>query len=165
MKGITIRAASPEDCPAISDILKAAFQGADEADLVDRLRQDNDVVLELVALKHETIVGHILFSRLKVTATEDSDAVALAPLAVSPDHQEQGIGSELVRSAHEHLASAGETLSVVLGEPEYYGRFGYEHQRASGFFSEYQGEYLQAVAFGDAPSSGTLIYAPAFGAL
>ncbi len=66
MKGITIRAASPEDYPAISDILKAAFQGADEADLVDRLRQDNDVVLELVALKHETIVGHILFSRLKV---------------------------------------------------------------------------------------------------
>lgn len=165
MNGIAVRAASPEDYLAISDLLNAAFQGPDEGDLVGQLRHDNDVVLELVALKHKTIVGHILFSRLKVADAEDFHAVALAPLAVSPDHQGQGIGSELVRSAHEHLAYAGEKLSVVLGEPDYYGRFGYEHERAAGFVSQYQGEYLQAIAFGDAPISGTLVYAPAFGAL
>ncbi|MBZ9656633.1 GNAT family N-acetyltransferase [Phyllobacterium lublinensis] len=165
MNGVSIRTAVSGDHASISDLLRSAFQGSDEDDLVSRLRQDHDVVLELVALKQEAMVGHILFSRLKVTGTRDFDAVALAPLAVSPDYQGQAIGSELVRSAHEHLAYAGEKLSVVLGEPEYYGRFGYEHRRASGFASQYQGEYLQALAFGDAPSSGTLIYAAAFGVL
>lgn len=165
MNGIEVHAARSKDYPAISDLLNAAFQGSDEADLVNGLRRDNDVLLELVAVQHEIIVGHILFSRLKLAGTESFDAVALAPLAVAPDHQGQGIGSELVRSAHEHLKNSGEKLSVVLGEPEYYGRLGYQHQRAAGFSSQYQGEYLQAMAFGDAPTSGTLIYAPAFGAL
>jgi putative acetyltransferase len=165
MNGITVRAARSEDYSIISTILETAFEGTDEADLVRRLRQDNDVVLELVALNDRITIGHILFSRLKVAGTEDFAAVALAPLAVSPAHQGKGAGSKLVRTAHEQLAAAGETLSVVLCEPEYYGRFGYDRQRAVGFDSQYQGDYLQALSFGDAPSSGTLIYAPAFGAL
>lgn len=56
----------------------------------------------------------------------------------------------------------GETLSIVLGDPGYYGRFGYTNARASGFASQYQGEYLQALAFADAPLSGTLVYSRAF---
>jgi putative acetyltransferase len=165
MNGITVRATRSEDYSLISTILETAFEGTDEANLVRRLRQDKDVVLELVALNDKTVIGHILFSRLKVTGAQDFDAVALAPLAVSPSQQGQGAGSKLVRTAHAQLAAAGEILSVVLGEPEYYRRFGYERQLAAGFDSEYQGEYLQALAFGDAPQSGKLIYAPAFGAL
>lgn len=165
MSGITVRAAQSGDYSLISDILAAAFAGTDEANLVQRLRQDKDVVLELVALNDETVIGHILFSRLKVTGAQEFDAVALAPLAVLPACQGQGAGSKLVRTAHAQLAAAGEILSVVLGEPEYYGRFGYERQSAAGFESAHQGDYLQAFAFGDAPRSGKLIYAPAFGAL
>lgn len=166
MSGVTVRAATSGDYRAIANILESAFKGTEEVDLVDHLRQDDDVVLELVALVDgKTIVGHILFSRLKLAGPPDFDVVALAPLAVAPEHQGKGVGTRLVRAAHERLASSGEVLSVVLGEPEYYGRFGYEHLRAAGFECPYQGEYLQALAFADAPSSGTLTYAPAFGAL
>ncbi len=163
MSGIAVRAAESSDFPAITHVLQTAFGGTDEADLVHRLRHDDDVVLELVAEADAIVIGHILFSRLKVAA--EFNAVALAPLAILPAQQGKGVGSELVRAAHKQLVASGETLSVVLGDPEYYGRFGYEHRRAAGFDSQYQGEYLQALAFYEAPASGKLIYAPAFGAL
>ncbi|TIX97028.1 MAG: N-acetyltransferase, partial [Mesorhizobium sp.] len=57
---------------------------------------------------------------------------------------------------------AGEALAVVLGDPAYYGRFGYSHARAEKFESEYQGEALQALAWGEAPETGRLVYASAF---
>ncbi|WP_367226989.1 GNAT family N-acetyltransferase, partial [Mesorhizobium sp.] len=92
-------------------------------------------------------------------------AVALAPLAVEPSFHGSGIGGALIREAHIRLRDAGETLAVVLGDPIYYGRFGYSHTRAENFESEYQGEALQALAWGDAPEAGRLVYASAFTAL
>jgi tRNA pseudouridine(38-40) synthase len=74
--------------------------------------------------------------------------VALAPLAVEPSFQSSGIGGALIREGHVRLKEAGETLSVVLGDPAYYGRFKYSHERASGFDSVFQGEALQAHSFG-----------------
>ncbi|MEK1890627.1 MAG: N-acetyltransferase [Phyllobacterium sp.] len=165
MTGIAVRIANPDDHLTISKLLKIAFGGAEEADLVDSLRRDGDVVLELVAVRHGDPVGHILFSRLTVAGDVDFPAVALAPLAVCPQNQRRGLGTVLVETAHEHLSAAGERLSVVLGDAAYYGRFGYTHARANGFESKYQGEHLQALAFGEAPSSGLLVYAPAFGVL
>ena len=165
MSDVAVRPAAPDDYPVIRDLLKAAFGGADEAKLVDALRLDGDVVLELVALTDTAIVGHIVFSRLVVRGEKNTDAVALAPLAVVPSHQGIGIGSALVGAGHERPAAAGERLSVVLGDTAYYGRFGYEHRRACDFECQYQGEHLQALAFAEAPRSGTLVYARAFGAL
>ncbi|TIR57524.1 MAG: N-acetyltransferase, partial [Mesorhizobium sp.] len=92
-------------------------------------------------------------------------AVALAPLAVEPSFHGTGIGGALIREAHVRLKEAGEALAVVLGDPAYYGRFGYTHARAEKFESEYQGEALQALAWGDAPEAGRLLYASAFTAL
>ncbi len=71
----------------------------------------------------------------------------------------------MIENAHHVLEEAGERLSVVLGDPAYYGRFGYEATRAAGFQSEYQGDYLQALAWGDAPATGRLVYPPAFSRL
>jgi putative acetyltransferase len=68
----------------------------------------------------------------------------------------------LIREAHVRLKEAGEKLSIVLGDPSYYGRFGYTHARAAGFDSDYQCEALQALAWGEAPESGKLIYAEPF---
>jgi putative acetyltransferase len=68
-------------------------------------------------------------------------------------------------AAHQRLQAAGETLSVVLGDPAYYGRFGYGHARAESFVSDYQCVALQALAWGEAPKAGSLIYAAAFGRL
>lgn len=162
MSSIAIRRVQPADRALISAILEEAFDGPDEAKLVAQLSGNGDIVLELVAEFDGALAGHILFSRLRVENGTSFDAVALAPLSVASAHQGKGIGSALIKAAHEQLALMGETLSVVLGDPGYYGRFGYTHARASGFTSQYQGAYLQALAFSDAPLSGTLVYSRAF---
>ncbi|MEI4481959.1 MULTISPECIES: GNAT family N-acetyltransferase [unclassified Phyllobacterium] len=164
MSDVTVQTTSPDDYPEVANLVERAFGGTGEVKLISRLRENNDVLLELVARKNGILTGHILFSRVKITG-KNHDAVALAPLAVLPEFQKQGVGSLLIQTAHTKLVAAGETLSLVLGDPAYYGRFGYEHLRAAGFESAYQGKYLQALAFADAPSTGVLQYAPAFGAL
>jgi putative acetyltransferase len=91
--------------------------------------------------------------------------VALAPLAVDPAFQKMGIGAALVAEAHRYLTAAGEKLAIVLGDPAYYGRFGYRRRPAEGYSSDYQCDALQALAWGEAPSTGRLTYAAAFAGL
>ncbi len=164
--GFAIRAATAADREAIRAIEEAAFGQKDEALLVDTLVAAGDGVLELVAETEGRIVSHVLFSRLTVESEKGGfAAVALAPLAVLPGFQRHGIGAALVEEAHRCLREAGESLSVVLGDPIYYGRFGYSHARAAGFASDYQCAALQALAWGEAPATGRLVYAPAFSGL
>ena len=156
----------PGDEPQIRDLLEASFPGFGEADLVDALRRDGEMVLSLVAEEEDTVIGHIGFSRLWVENEGGAvPAVALAPLAVYTEYQQQGIATRLVREGHACIAAIGETLSVVVGEPNYYGRFGYSHRRAAYFVSDYQSDYLMALSFGAAPWEGRLVYPPAFAAL
>ena len=164
MSMMSIRAATPRDREAIRLVEEHAFGQQAEAGLVDAIVAEGDAVVELVAEEEGQVVGHILFSRLYVRGNgKDFAAVALAPLAVEPDFHGTGIGGALVREAHIRLKEAGERLSIVLGDPAYYGRFGYSHDRAAGFESDYQCEALQAQAWGEAPETGRLVYAPAFG--
>ncbi len=166
MSGYAIRAATRGDRAAIRDLLTLAFEGPVEAELVDRLVAGGHVVLELVAERDGAVIGHVLFSRLTVDLqTTGFDAVALAPLAVSAANRREGVGAALVETAHRQLREAGEVLSVVLGDPAYYGRFGYAHARAAGFASDYQCEALQALAWGVAPATGRLVYAAPFAEL
>jgi putative acetyltransferase len=166
MSGVTIRPAQVGDRTFIFEVEQRAFGQPAEAQLVEQLVADGDAVLELVAERAGRIAGHILFSRLHIIeGDKQSDAVALAPLAVDPDFQRQGIGSALIATAHQRLQAAGENLSVVLGDPAYYGRFGYQHARAESFGSDYQCDALQALAWGEAPRAGMLTYAAAFGRL
>ena len=163
MSMISIRKATPRDRDAIRLVEEHAFGQQAEAGLVDAIISAGDDVLELVAEEEGAVVGHILFSRLQVEdGTARHPAVALAPLAVEPGFHGTGIGGALIRAAHARLKEAGETLAVVLGDPAYYGRFGYDRGRAAGFDSAYQGDALQALAWGDAPETGRLVYAPAF---
>ncbi|WP_309083851.1 N-acetyltransferase [Chelativorans sp.] len=163
MSAVIIRPEEADDEAAIRSLLVAAFKGEAEAGLVDALRRADDVVLSLVAERTGEIRGHILFSRLLVRTGEEAfPAVALAPLAVHPDHQKEGIATALMDDAHLRLQNRGELLSLVLGEPAFYGRFGYSRERAQGFDSIYQGEFLQALAWGEAPSTGRLEYPAAF---
>ncbi|TPM40104.1 N-acetyltransferase [Mesorhizobium sp. B2-3-4] len=166
MSMMSIRAATPRDREAIRLVEEHAFGQQAEAGLVDALVTGGDAVVELVAEEDGQLVGHILFSRLFVQSGGKSfAAVALAPLAVEPSFHGSGIGGALIREGHIRLKEAGETLAVVLGDPAYYGRFGYSHARAEKFESQYQGEALQALAWGDAPEAGRLVYASAFTAL
>jgi putative acetyltransferase len=163
MSMLSIRAATPRDREAIRKVEEQAFGQPAEAGLVEALVGAGDKVVELVAEDEGQVVGHILFSRILVTnGAGEFPAVALAPLAVESSFHGTGIGGSLIRAGHIRLKGAGETLSVVLGDPAYYGRFGYSHERAAGFETAYQCDALQALAWGHAPKFGRLVYPSAF---
>ncbi|MFH8382312.1 GNAT family N-acetyltransferase [Kitasatospora sp. NPDC018058] len=126
---VTTRVESPQDAPATRRVHMAAFPGPDEADLVDALRRDPAWLpgLSLVAVDESgLVIGHALLTRLRVgDGGGGGDAVALAPVAVAPEWQRKGIGELVVRAALAAAEEAGEKLVVVLGDPGYYGRFGF----------------------------------------
>ena len=162
-----VRAETPADHAAIRIVHESAFPTPQEADLVDALRVDNDLVLSLVALEDGAIVGHLAFSRMTVKSdTGDFPALALAPVGVIPEFQREGIGSALIESGLQLLAKKGEALVFVLGEPDYYRRFGFSAELASEFISPFPGRYFQLRRLADgAPVSGSVHYAYAFSEL
>ncbi len=152
-----------EHWAAIHGVVSAAFGRPDEAELVGQLRGDGDVVLELAAFEGEAILGHILFSALAVEPATLRIA-ALAPVSVLPERQNQGIGSALIREGLTRCA--GFDACAVLGEPEYYSRFGFGLDTARTIQSVYSGHAYQALEFKpDALAGGTwrVTYPRAFG--
>lgn len=124
--GLIIRPETPDDIVVIHHINERAFGRTDEAQLVDTLRDENAVVLSLVAQKHEAVIGHILFCRIQIqTPKQPLNAVSLSPMAVLPEFQGQGIGSLLVQRGLEELRTRGENIVTVLGHPGFYPRFGF----------------------------------------
>ncbi|WP_258272862.1 GNAT family N-acetyltransferase, partial [Escherichia coli] len=91
------------DRALISAIVEDAFAGPDEARLVEQLSGNGDIVLDLVAEFVGALAGHILFSRLRVENGTSFDAVALAPVSVVSGHQGKGVGSALIKAAHQEL--------------------------------------------------------------
>ena len=158
---ITVRLEQAGDAVSVRTVLADAFGGRAEADLVDRLRTNGDLVLALVAeLEDRCIVGHIGFPRLAVDAPDGSArAVGLAPLAVAVDLWNRGIGSALVRRGLALLAERGEQLVFVVGDPAYYGRFGFDAAAATPFVSPYSGPHFMVLRLAQtAPWEGTVRY-------
>lgn len=115
----------------IHQVNEAAFGSSDEANLVDALRADGVVLLSLVAELDGRVVGHILFSRMSIeTPTGAVPAVALAPMAVLPPFQRQGIGGRLIRHGLAVLLGLDERIVIVVGHAEYYPRFGFSAEKA-----------------------------------
>lgn len=164
-----IRAATAADAPAVDELLRTCFPRDEEARLVQQLAIDGDLVLVLVAEDAGAVVGMIAASRMQVTAdTREIAAVAIAPLAVTPASRRQGVGEALVAAAIAHLRGAGVELGFVLGDPAYYGRFGFDAATARGFDSPYAGEHLMGIRLNDGPcvhAPGTAAHARAFAAL
>lgn len=164
---IRIRAEAPSDHEAIAQFNDRAFGGPYESELIDRLRADGLVAASLVAEHEGRIVGHILLSRLDVTAGKrELNALALAPMAVIPERQRQGIGSALVRTAIGAARNAQADVIVVLGHPAFYPRFGFSAARAAKLKAPFSGEAFMVLeissnALGD--GDGNVIYPPAFG--
>jgi len=162
-----IRQEMPGDVMRIRDILAAAFAGGQEADLVDGLRRNDDLLLSLVAEDAGRLIGHVGFSRLWVgQAGQRLPGVSLAPLGVEAGHRRRGVGAALVEAGHARLRKAAESIVFVLGDPAYYGRFGYSVPAAAAFDCVYAGPHFQALALTSrAPKSGVIGYAAAFDGL
>jgi putative acetyltransferase len=163
-----IRHAIPADIAAIRTVERVAFKRDDEARLVDRLRDDGDAVVELVAtVTHGVVVGHILLSHLPIWSADGRvvHAAALAPLAVLPRHRRAGIGAALVKAGIDACGAQGMAGVVVLGDPAYYARFGFSSALARHLRAPFSGESFMALELvpGALRSDGEVRYAKAFG--
>lgn len=158
--GMLIRDETPLDRAAVHAVVAAAFGQPDEADLVVRLQEAGDAVVSLVAEDAGQVVGHVLLSRMEAPFR----ALALAPVAVAPARQNQGVGAALVRAALARAEADGWRGVFVLGDPAYYRRFGFDLGLAAGFESPFAGEHFMALALGaDLPTRrGQLRHAAAF---
>jgi putative acetyltransferase len=126
---LEIRPERPDDVTSIRDVNDRAFGRPQEGRLVDVLRANDGVLLSLVAVRDSRLVGHILYSPAHIGSVV---GVGLGPMAVVPECQRQGIGGELIRAGTQRMADAGHPFVVVLGHPEFYGRFGFRPASARG---------------------------------
>jgi putative acetyltransferase len=123
---VTIRKERASDREQVFEVHAAAFETPAEARLVDALRKVAKPLVSLVAVREKRVVGHVLFTPASVAGGLDRKrAMGLAPLAVLPEHQRQGIGLRLVRAGLEACRHLGRDVIFVLGHPEYYPRFGF----------------------------------------
>jgi putative acetyltransferase len=132
---IRIRPERPEDIASIDEINRLAFGGEEEAKLIKAIRGSDYFIpeLSLVAVEDDRIVGHILFSPVTIESSESSvTALALAPMAVVPECQNKGIGTDLVKHGLKVCKKLEYTIVIVVGHPEYYPRFGFSPAREYG---------------------------------
>jgi len=125
---VVIRAETAADIHAVRKLNKKAFKGNSESKLVDAIREADYFIpgLCIVAEKGGIIVGHILFSPIKIMDDgKVTPALALAPMAVSPEYQNQGVGSALIKYGLKECAKLGHKIVIVVGHDEYYPRFGF----------------------------------------
>jgi putative acetyltransferase len=161
-----IRPAEPRDFPALRGVISHAFERADEANLVEQLRADGEVVCELAAATENAVQGCILYSRLRIEQGDEIlEAAALAPVAVLPHFQRQGIGGELIRAGNARCAELGCAAIIVLGHADYYPRFGFSAAAAAPLQAPFSGPHFMALALrqGVLSSGGRVRYAKAFG--
>jgi putative acetyltransferase len=136
---LEIHPAKVEDWTAIMDVHQQAFAGRiKEARLVELLHVRNKAVISLVAVRDGVIVGHVLFSPVQIEPPQPSfKMLGLAPIAVLPEYQRQGIGSHLIREGLRLCGEDGYGVVVALGDPAYYSRFGFTRARDKGLDNEY----------------------------
>ena len=168
---IEIRKEQKSDYEEVYNLVKTAFEKAKESDgneqdlVVDLRNSDNFVPeLSLVAKKDNKIVGYILFTKIQIGKYEE---LALAPLAVLPEYQRQGIGSKLIKEGHKIAKEMGYHYVVVLGSDKYYPKFGYEKASKYGIKPPFDvpDENFMVIKLNDLRKEiiGTVKYAKEFG--
>jgi putative acetyltransferase len=160
---VKIRSEETKDIEQVREILRAAFPSDAESKLVDALRTNGKAIISLVAVDSDQVLGHILFSAVSTSPPNDAKGIGLAPVAVRPNAQSQGIGSQLIREGLRSCEELGYDYCIVLGAPKYYSRFGFE--KASNF--DLQNEYgvdgaFMVIRFRDRAAHGLVKYAPEF---
>ncbi|MCB1400425.1 MAG: N-acetyltransferase [Rhodobacteraceae bacterium] len=161
---LTIRPETAADHGAIADVVDTAFRtaphsGGNEARIVAALRAADALTLSLVAQGEGRILGHVAASSAEVGG--EAGWALIGPLAVLPDRQRQGVGSALMRAALGQLRGAFRGV-VLVGDPAYYGRFGF--RALPGLtLSGVPDEAVQALVFHGRPPQGEIAHHAAFG--
>lgn len=126
---LTIRQENKADYKKIYELNLLAFEEKEEAVLVDLLRENDEFIpqLSLVALLNDEIIGHILFTKIKIIDDNgnENESLALAPMAVLPKYQKKGIGRKLINKGFDIATKLKFKSVIVLGHEHYYPKFGF----------------------------------------
>ncbi len=161
---IFIRPEQPKDISIIHALNASVFPTDAEARLVDALRANGKAIYSFVAVnEQDTVLGHVLYS--PITTPLPSHGLGLAPVAVKPEFQNQGVGSKLIRASLTEIKADGYDFVVLLGSPEYYHRFGFQTASAFGLQNEYgvDEEFMVLNLSGRELPGGLVRYAEEFG--
>ena len=156
------------DQGAIHALIQAAFETAEHADgnegqIVDALREQGALAVSLVAEQEGELIGHVALSVVHIEGGRSGEWFGLGPIAVAPRRQREGVGSALMRAALDALRARGASGCVLLGDPAYYARFGFE-PAAPLVLEGVPPAYFQALSFSGERPAGRVRYHQAFGA-
>ena len=162
MTDYLIRTETDHDRNGITELLLSAFPTSLEARLVCKLRRDGDLALSLVAVEGKDVVGHAGFSRL----LSPNASLALAPVAVTAGRRRRGIAFSLIEDGLERARADGWQTVIVLGDPDYYRRFGFSREVVSDKTCRYAGPALMGLTLTRGSIAESHIeYAPAFSSI
>ena len=155
-----VRPFEAEDAAEVRALLESSFETPLEADLAEALRADGDAEIEWVADSAEGVIGYIILSKM----TAPVHALGLGPIATHTDYRKQGVAASLIESSLALATANGWTNVFLLGDPKFYGQFGFSSEKAAAFESAYPAPYWQVSVLDEdeAPTSGKAIYAGAF---
>ena len=164
-----VRPEEPRDRDASLEVERLAFGSDEEPEIVEAVREEEGS-FALVAQEDRAIVGHVQLSRAWIGETA---VLALGPVGVLPECQRRGIGSELIREGLREARSRGEVAVILLGDPAFYPRFGFEPGLAFGLANPYAGvrpdgfeiaeEDFMVARLEESPLAGDVRWHPAFG--
>jgi putative acetyltransferase len=164
---ISIRNEQPSDIPNIFKLTQAAFKDIEysshtEQFIVNALRDSQQLTVSLVAEYEGQIIGHIAFSPVSIS-DGTTNWYGLGPVSVQPEFQNQGVGSQLIHAGLDKLKTLEAAGCVLLGDPEYYARFGFK-AKPELVLQGVPAEYLQTLSFTEKMPHGDVVYAEAFNA-
>jgi putative acetyltransferase len=166
---LIIREECADDYPAVFEINTRAFDTDLEARLVNLLRRKARPVVSLVAERDDKLIGHIMFSPVQIDEeAAGGRTMGLGPVAVHPDARGQGVGAKLVQAGLDACRALRTELVFVVGEPEYYSRFGFKPAADSGFHYKDENKFvdvffvLELTKGAASGLSGEVRYHPAF---
>lgn len=168
MSETIIRDEREGDAAAIRAVTLVAFAGMPysqqtEAAIVEALRVANALAVSLVAVEDGEVVGHVAFSPISIDGAAAPGWYGVGPLSVRPGRQRAGIGAALMRAGLERVKALGGKGCVLVGDPGYYRRFGFEAS-ASLSYPDLPAEYFQVLRLGPEARSGVVAFHPAFAA-